>query len=53
MEEDCAGILLTAMEKDDFFPALKDGALRPKKAFALGLSKEKRYYLEGREISYD
>lgn len=52
-EEDCAGILLTAMEKDDFFPALKDGALLPKKAFSLGLSKEKRYYLEGREISYD
>ena len=52
-EEDCAGILLTAMEKEDFFPALKGGALLPKKAFSLGMSKEKRYYLEGREISYD
>lgn len=52
-EEDCAGILLTAMDKEDFFPALKGGALLPKKAFSLGMSKEKRYYLEGREISYD
>lgn len=51
--EGCAGILLAGMEKDRFFPALKNGALLPKKTFSLGTSKEKRYYLEGREISYD
>ena len=52
-QEDCAGVQLAAMDKDDFFPALKGGALLPKKTFSLGEAKEKRYYLEGREISYD
>lgn len=52
-EEDCAGVKLAAMEKDDFFHALKGGVNLPKKTFSLGEAKEKRYYLEGREISYD
>ena len=41
------------MDKDDFFHALKGGVNLPKKTFSLGEAKEKRYYLEGREISYD
>ena len=52
-EEGCAGVRLAAMEKDDLFPALKGGHTLPKKTFSLGEAKEKRYYLEGREISYD
>ena len=52
-EEDCAGVQLAAMDKEDFFPALKGGVNLPKKTFSLGEAKEKRYYLEGREISYD
>ena len=52
-QEDCAGVMLAAMDKDDFFPALKGGVNFPKKTFSLGGAKEKRYYLEGREISYD
>ena len=51
--EDCAGIVLTPMDKEDFFPALKGGALLPQKTFSLGTGRQKRYYLEGREISYD
>ncbi len=53
MQEGCVGIKLAAMDKNDFFPALKGGALLPKKTFSLGGAKEKRYYMEGREISYD
>lgn len=51
-EEDRVGIALKAIDKDDFFPRLKKGVF-PKKTFSLGEGSEKRYYLEGREISYD
>ncbi len=51
--EDCAGIMLEPIEKDGFFDRLKDGGNFPKKTFSVGESTEKRYYLEGREISYD
>ncbi len=47
------GIFLPALDKDDFFPALKGGANLPKKTFSLGEAQEKRYYIEGREICYD
>lgn len=52
-EAGCAGVRLAAMDKDDFFPALKGGVNLPKKTFSIGEAKEKRYYLEGREIRYD
>lgn len=52
-EEGCAGVRMPALEKDEFFPALKGGVNLPKKAFSVGDAKSKRYYLEGREISYD
>ncbi len=51
--EDCVGILLKPLDKDDFFDRLKGGGNFPKKTFSLGEGVEKRYYLEGREISYD
>ncbi len=51
--EDCVGILLKPLDKDDFFDRLKGGGNFPKKTFSIGEGVEKRYYLEGREISYD
>ena len=52
-KEDSVGIVLKALDKDDFFDCLKGGKNFPKKTFSLGEGSEKRYYLEGREISYD
>ncbi len=52
-EEGCVGIALGALKKDDFFAQLKGGKNFPKKTFSIGEGREKRYYLEGREISYD
>lgn len=52
-QENCAGVLLKAPDKDKFFAQLKGGKNFPKKTFSVGEATEKRYYLEGREISYD
>lgn len=52
-EEDAAGIMLRPIEKDGFFERLKNGDNFPKKTFSIGEGVEKRYYMEGREISYD
>lgn len=52
-EGNSVGIVLKAIEKDDFFDSLKGGKNLPKKTFSIGEGKEKRYYTEGREISYD
>ena len=52
-EEGSVGVVLPALDKDEFFPGLKGGVNFPKKAFSVGDAKSKRYYLEGREISYD
>ncbi len=52
-EEGCIGIKLSGMKKDDFFAQLKGGNNFPKKTFSIGEGNEKRYYMEGREISYD
>lgn len=52
-EEGCVGIVLRAIEKDGFFEQLARGGNFPKKTFSLGEDREKRYYLEGKEISYD
>ena len=52
-EEGCVGVLLPPLEKDGFFPYLKGGVNFPKKAFSVGDGKSKRYYMEGREITYD
>ncbi len=51
--ENCAGVALAPMEKEDFFAQLKGGKNFPKKTFSIGEAREKRYYMEGREISYD
>ncbi|MDE5896938.1 MAG: DUF1015 domain-containing protein [Clostridia bacterium] len=52
-QEDCVGIVLKPIEKDGFFERLKGGGNFPKKTFSVGEDTEKRYYTEGREISYD
>lgn len=52
-EENSVGIALKAVEKEDFFEQLKGGKNFPKKTFSLGEGREKRYYVEGKEISYD
>ncbi len=50
--EDCVGILLPAIEREDFFSYWKDGALLPH-FFAYGSPAERRYCNEAREITYD
>lgn len=52
-EEGNVGIVLKCIAKDDVFSVLKSGKKFPKKTFSVGEETEKRYYLEGREISYD
>ncbi len=50
-QEGAIGFLLPAMEKSQLFRGvIADGAL-PRKTFSMGHAKEKRYYLECREIS--
>ena len=50
---DHVGIVLKTVEKDGFFAQLENGGNFPKKTFSVGEANEKRYYLEGREISYE
>lgn len=52
-EEDCLGIAIKPLEKDDFFDYLKGGKCLPAKSFALTKSEMHRYLFECREISYD
>lgn len=52
-EEGNAGVFLKPIGKDDIFTTLKAGKMFPRKTFSVGEEEEKRYYLEGREISYD
>ncbi len=44
------GILLPAMEKSDLFRSVIAGGVFPKKSFSMGHARDKRYYLECREI---
>lgn len=45
------GFLFDGMRKEELFSAVaRDGAL-PRKTFSMGIAREKRYYLEAREIS--
>ncbi len=46
------GVLFAAPEKEDLFYDLKSGELMPRHTFTLG-QENRRYCLEGREISYD
>ena len=49
-EEDTLGIILPAMDKSELFATVAAKRLFPKKSFSVGRAREKRYYLECREI---
>lgn len=51
-KEDGVGVVLKPMKKEDFFYGLQSGQLMPPHTFTVG-EENKRYCLEGREISYD
>lgn len=44
------GIMLPAIEKDDFFRLIANGGNLPRKTFSMGEGNEKRYYLEAKAI---
>ncbi len=46
------GVIFRPIEKDDLFYDIKGGELMPRHTFTIG-EENKRYSLEGREISYD
>ena len=47
------GIMLPAIEKDDFFRLIINGGNLPKKTFSMGEGYEKRYYIEAKRIIKD
>lgn len=47
---DTVGFLLPAMDKAELFPAVRAGGVLPRKTFSMGEAREKRYYMECREI---
>ena len=49
-KEDCVGIELPVMEKDQLFPSVMTDGTLPRKTFSMGHASEKRYYIEGRAI---
>ncbi len=51
--EDCAGVVVKTLAKEDLFSALKGGRNLPKKCFSVGEPRDKRYYVECKEIGYD
>ena len=50
-QEGNIGIILPAMQKSELFPAIIRSGAFPRKSFSIGFAKDKRYYLECREIS--
>lgn len=49
-EKGNCGILLTAIQKEDLFPSIREGHVLPRKTFSMGEANEKRYYMEARKI---
>lgn len=48
--ENCAGLLLPAMDKNELFPSIMTSGVFPAKSFSIGPARDKRYYLECRRI---
>lgn len=46
-------ICMPLLDREEIFTTLKKGKRFPRKTFSIGEAEDKRYYLEGREISYD
>lgn len=44
------GFLLPALDKRDFFPAIEQLGILPRKTFSMGHAQEKRFYMECRKI---
>ena len=49
-QERCAGLILPAMDKSELFRTVAAGGVFPKKSFSVGSARDKRYYLECRNI---
>jgi len=49
-QEGTVGLLLPSMEKSDFFETVAKRGVFPRKSFSVGHARDKRYYLECREI---
>ena len=49
-KENNIGIILESINKEDFFKTVSKNGTFPKKAFSIGNSSDKRYYLEARKI---
>lgn len=49
-EDDSIGFLLPAIDKGSFFAGIVAGGTLPRKTFSMGHAREKRYYLEARQI---
>lgn len=49
-QPDSIGFLLPPMAKHELFRGVISGGVLPRKTFSMGHAREKRYYLEGREI---
>lgn len=45
-----AGVLLKSIAKRALFPAVRAGGVLPRKTFSMGEAREKRYYMECRQI---
>lgn len=52
-EEDTAGIAMAAVDEEAVLERWKKGRAFPARALQLGAEKDRRYYLEGKETSYD
>jgi len=50
-KDHAAGFLFTGMGKADLFPAVAASGSLPRKTFSMGVSRDKRYYLEARRIT--
>lgn len=48
--ENCAGLLLPSMDKNELFPSIMASGVFPAKSFSIGPARDKRYYLECRKI---
>ena len=46
----CIALMLPAVDKADFFQAIALDGVMPRKTFSMGHAREKRYYLEARQI---
>lgn len=53
LDADSVLVQMPSLTQDEIFDRIKKGREFPKKLFTIGNVEDKRYYIEGREISYD